>query len=139
MMASGGTRRVGLALLAALAATLVFAATALATSKPKITVQRADHITETGANLRAKIQPSLVETTWRIVVEDPCGSECIEDVEVGHGTIAAKVKKAVVSAMFANLSPPLEPGKTYHFRVIATNEKGTNEGAGEFTTKTPRR
>jgi hypothetical protein len=93
--------------------------TFVSASPPSISGVRPSDVGETGATLNARIDPVGFPTTYRFEYgpttsygqESPAGGESIGE---GHGPVA-------VSQHLTGL----EPGITYHFRVVATNEWGT--------------
>jgi hypothetical protein len=85
--------------------------------------------TEVGARLRASINPNRVETTWQF--------------EYGETASYGKTFPATPATLPAGTTPVdvqrviggLEPGRTYHFRLVATNAGGTANGSDQtFTT-----
>ncbi len=82
------------------------------------------------ATLRAGINPNTLESTYRFEygLEDCSVSVC---TETSGGTIAAGHKPVAVSEEIEGL----QPGTTYHYRVVAENAEGTTEGPDKtFTT-----
>jgi sugar lactone lactonase YvrE len=83
------------------------------------------------ANLRAQINPNMLETTYHFEygTEDCSVSAC---TSTPGGTIAPAHKPVAVSPQEIS---GLQPGTTYHYRVVAENAKGTTEGPDKtFTT-----
>jgi hypothetical protein len=82
------------------------------------------------ATLRAQINPNTLESTYHFEygLEDCKVSACASTAE---GTIAPGHEDVGVSQEIAGL----QPGTTYHYRVLATNSEGTTEGPDKtFTT-----
>ena len=86
--------------------------------------------TETEADLRAEIAPSNAETSYRFEfgITDSYGeSTPVKIIPAGSGVVSVA---AHISGLIA--------GQSYHFRVVATNEVDTTEGADRtFITKVP--
>ncbi len=85
------------------------------------------------ATLRAKINPNTLETTYHFEYgpEDCSLGTC---TSVGGGTIPAGHKPVAVSPQEIE---GLQPGTTYHYRVVAKNAEGETEGP-DRTFTTPR-
>jgi hypothetical protein len=82
------------------------------------------------ATLRASINPNTLETTYHFEygTEDCSVSTCTSTTD---GTIAPGHKPVGVSKEIEGL----QPGTTYHYRVVAKNAKGETEGPDKtFTT-----
>jgi PKD repeat protein len=96
---------------------------------PSVTTEAASEIGQTSATLNAKVNPNGA-------VASPC--------EIEYGTTEAYGKEAPCSpAPGAEFAPvavsaaieELEPGATYHYRVVTKNEAGSGTGEDEkFTT-----
>lgn len=88
--------------------------------------------TELGARLTGTINPNGAATTW--VFEYGTTTGYGKQFPTVPGTIAAgRDPVAVVKAVGG-----LQPGTTYHYRLVATTEGGTANGADKtFTTTTP--
>ena len=83
------------------------------------------------ATLRAQINPNTLETTYHFEygLEDCALSACTSTPE---GTIPAAHKPVAVSPQEI---AGLQPGTTYHYRVVAENAKGETKGPDKtFTT-----
>lgn len=97
-------------------------------SAPGIDNQRAGTVSGSDAIVKALIDPKLGGDTTYHVEYGPTtsyGSTTSESASIGDASAKA------VQAHLAGL----EPGTTYHFRFVATNELGTTEGADQtFTT-----
>jgi len=94
-------------------------------------------IGETEAELRAKIFPGGLETTYHFEITTEASYEANEwtgAISPGEGTIAAESLAKEVSAFVTGLTP----GEIYRFRVVADNELGPAEEEGQneavFTT-----
>jgi DNA-binding beta-propeller fold protein YncE len=82
------------------------------------------------ATLRAQINPNTLQSTYHFEYgpEDCALGACASTAE---GTIAPGHEDIGVSREIAGL----QPGTTYHYRVVATNSEGTTEGPDKtFTT-----
>jgi hypothetical protein len=88
--------------------------------------------TERSAKLHAGVNPESLETTYRFEYGETAsyGSVApVTPVSVGSGRDPASAVKTVGG---------LEPGKTYHYRVVAENAAGVTYGPDKtFTTLTP--
>ncbi len=84
------------------------------------------------ATLRAQINPNTLETTYHFEygLEDCAVSAC---TSTAGGTIAPNHKPVGVAEEIEGL----QPGTTYHYRVVAENAKGVTEGPDKIFT-TPR-
>jgi len=92
-------------------------------------------VSEEEAELQAEVEPCGLSTTYTFEYitqqqfEDQ--GESFAGAEVaGEGTITAGNAPVAVSAGATNL----QPGTAYRFRVVAVNEKGSDEEEGEFAT-----
>jgi hypothetical protein len=85
------------------------------------------------ATLRAKINPNTLETTYHFEygTEDCSLGTC---TSVGGGTIPAGHKPVAVTPQEIT---GLQPGTTYHYRVVAKNAEGETKGP-DRTFTTPR-
>ncbi|HVC07538.1 MAG TPA: hypothetical protein VND98_08155 [Solirubrobacterales bacterium] len=133
------------AVAASLAAILVFVGTASAASAPSIESESVSHITATDATLEAQINPNGAESSYRFEIAKspaclpvpapymPCAH--VEAGNLPSGSIPSGSKGQPVSLDLASAGVSLEPGATYHYRVVATNSSGETEGqALTFTT-----
>jgi hypothetical protein len=90
-------------------------------------------VSESEAELQAKIEPCSLETSYSFeyTTEESFEEEGFADAQVaGQGQIPAGLAPVSVSAPADGLAP----GTAYHFRVFAENEKGPVEAEGEFAT-----
>ncbi len=112
-------------------------------TKPKIESISVSNITETGAQLQARINPEGSATKYAFYVEyKVCQGEGVcnmlwRQTEVGSGNIPAGNKTVTVRAQL-----DLSPGCEYEYHVEATNLAGRShtgempgESAHEFVTK----
>lgn len=139
-------------------------ATALASSAPVIESESATHVESTDATLEAKINPAGRYTGYDFVIYTTPSADgdysftqnCVFDIpgydgcaeyvsipppgvrESGARYIPAGSGEQTVSLDLASIGVRLEPGSTYHFKVIATNTdnyQGLVKGPEEtFTT-----
>lgn len=104
---------------------------------PPVIVRLSAHPGKTGALLRARIRPEGLATTYRFYLELCTGSECIDEVLIAEGTIAATVKSQTVQAstysFFSELGLPLD--STWEYSVTATNTDGGTERTSTFKTR----
>jgi DNA-binding beta-propeller fold protein YncE len=86
---------------------------------PTIESTAASSVTADSATLHARINPNLAETTYwfEYGLEDCAVSACTK-VPLGGATLAEGADPVAVSQPIAGL----EPGTTYHYRVVAENE-----------------
>jgi hypothetical protein len=94
---------------------------------PEVNSAVAANISEDEADLRAEIDPNNLETTY---VFEYKAEGAPGWTPAGEGTIPTGNNPVEVSAGAAGLTP----GTHYAFRVIATNEEGTDEAEGSFST-----
>jgi hypothetical protein len=97
------------------------------TIAPAVETGEATGITTNAATLGGTVTPNLEATTWRIEY-GPTASygSSTGDSSAGSGGSAQPVSADVSG---------LEPSTTYHYRVVATNARGTTTGPGRtFTT-----
>lgn len=98
---------------------------------PVVTTEVAEGVTETDAQLHGSVNPDGHETTYHFKWGRTTN---YEGAPTATETLAASSSASKVSAPLSKLAP----GTTYHFRLMASNEKGTVEGADEtFTTASP--
>jgi hypothetical protein len=98
-------------------------------SSPQVVTGAADSVAETAANLNGLVNPQAQDTTWRFEYGTDTSYGQVAPVvadSAGAGTEGVPVQ-ATASG--------LEPGTTYHFRLVATNAVGTTAGIDRtFTT-----
>jgi hypothetical protein len=90
-------------------------------------------VTESEAQLQAAIEPCFLEThyTFEYTTQEAFEAEGFEGAEVaGEGEIASGGLPVAVAAG----AKELEPGTAYRFRVVAGNEKGSDEADAQFST-----
>jgi hypothetical protein len=113
----------------------VFGERIIPTGPPIIESVSAADVTADSATLLARINPNSVETTYHFEYgpEDCAVSACVSvplnDAGIGSGSEPVTVSHVI---------PGLAAETTYHYRVVATNEKGTNldkETDHTFTTQ----
>ena len=94
-------------------------------SAPEILATYVSAVTPNTAVLNAEINPENEASTYHFewgtadCAVNPCTSVPVPDAGIGSGETPVKVAKEISG---------LEPGATYHFRVLATNGTGTTEG-----------
>jgi hypothetical protein len=94
---------------------------------PQVKSASAANISENEAELRAEIDPNNLETTYVFEYKVEGAPSW---TQVGEGTLPTGNDPVAVSAGAAGLAP----GTHYLFRLIATNEEGTDEAEGSFST-----
>jgi hypothetical protein len=122
------TMRVRLTAVAAVAAFLLIPATAVA-SVPTATTANATDITQTSVKLHGSVKPNGEQTTWHFDfgTTTAYGASTQE-----QGPIAAGSGTTAVATDVGGL----EPGTTYHYRIVATNPSGSIPGKDRtFTTR----
>ncbi len=102
---------------------------------PKIEALFVTGISQTEAELQAQINPGGAKTAYRFEYlsqqeYDEAGNSFTGAEVAGEGTIQPDEQEAEVGVAIAGL----EPGTEYRFRVIAENEKGSEEEEAVFTT-----
>jgi sugar lactone lactonase YvrE len=87
---------------------------------------------EIGAHLSASINPNRVAATYQFEYGETAAYG--KRFPLPPGSIPAGANPVTVARTIGGL----EPGTTYHYRVVATNAGGTTDGPDQtFTTKTP--
>ncbi|HWC48780.1 MAG TPA: hypothetical protein VG448_07860 [Solirubrobacterales bacterium] len=105
----------------------VFAFFESSTAPPEVLSTTAANVTETEAELQARIVPNNLATTYTFEFKPEGAADW---TFAGEGTLAAGNLPAEASAAVSGLSP----GTHYIFRVLATNEDGSAEAEGSFAT-----
>jgi hypothetical protein len=105
------------------------------TCKPEITAAAASGITDTEAKLEATIAPCHLATTYTFEYTtqqhyEEEGESFVGAQVAGTGELPAEGVPIKVAAALEGLTP----GTAYRFRVVATNEKGSSEAEGQFST-----
>lgn len=101
---------------------------------PSIDSESASHITQDSVTLEAQINPQGLETEYEIKVLAPCGGECIEYIEVAHGSLPAATEDQSVNVELVPHSERgilIEPETTYAYWVVAKNSAGETKGRHE--------
>jgi hypothetical protein len=103
-------------------ATLTF----VPSTTPAINSDYAEKVNTDGATLRAALSPNGVATQYHFEygLED-CAIATCEESPVGEVGTAQNTLTEVVSFQWAGL----DEGQTYHFRLVATNARGTTTGS----------
>jgi hypothetical protein len=112
--------------LCALLAGLVFAAaSAFAASAPIIERAWASEVNRSTARINAKVNPSEADTTYRFEYgpDTSYGSSVpVPDGDLGPGSEGVEVSQQLTA---------LQPGTTYHYRIVAASPEGTTDGQDE--------
>ncbi len=110
----------------------VFESFTFAAVQPTVTATSVIDLDLHTATLRAQINPNTLETTYHFEYgpEDCSTSVCtsvpLSDVSIGDGHRDVGVSQGITS---------LQPGTTYHYRVVAENAEGRTDGPDKtFTT-----
>jgi hypothetical protein len=95
-------------------------------SKPAISEEQAADVGFTEARLKAQVNPENSPTTYRFEWgTDTTYGQSTAEIAIGSGEAAHPVSLALEG---------LNPGTTYHYRVVATNTIGLSEGADHALT-----
>jgi Subtilase family len=95
--------------------------------KPSVTTKAATNVGKSEATLNGVVNPDSLETKYDFEYGTTIsyGSKTAE-ASAGSGTSNVEVSKAITD---------LEPGMTYHFRIVASNSDGATYGSDQtFTT-----
>ncbi len=105
-------------------------------ARPTIEHEAPTEVAGTSATLTAQLKPTGPDTTYYFqygtaicaAVPSPCSDlPAAPGLDIGSGFVSQSVSVHVQG---------LQPGTTYHFRVVAVNELGTSDGAeGLFATQ----
>jgi hypothetical protein len=103
-----------------------------ATNPPAVTTEPAEDVGLTHASLQGLIQPNGSATTYHFDYGTTTNYDqripVAQDGDAGSGTVVEAVANPVYG---------LQPGTTYHYRLVATNDGGTTTGVDQiFTTAT---
>jgi phosphodiesterase/alkaline phosphatase D-like protein len=101
----------------------------LTVAPPSAMTGAASGLTRNGATVRAFVDPGGVETAYRFEY----GESASYGNTTPEQTLAAGFGPVSVEAAIGGL----EPGKRYHYRIVATNRHDTSTGAGETFTTSP--
>lgn len=104
-----------------------------AVQAPEVSSLTALNISESEAELRATVDPNGGETgyTFEYVSQEDFEESGFTNALVGgEGTIGKESQPTQAVALLEGLAP----GTTYRFRVVASNEKGSDEEEGTFAT-----
>ena len=99
-------------------------------SPPAAVTSPATGVGPTGATLGGTVNPNGQPTTWYV--------EYGTSTTYGTKTIAADAGSGGASKAVSTTASGLTPGKTYHFRLVATSPAGTSSGSdATFVTAEP--
>jgi hypothetical protein len=100
---------------------------------PSIESTSVSEVTSNSATLKAEINPNTFATTYRFEYgPSDCSVTACTTVPLAGAQIGAGHRPVAVSQDIAGL----QPGTTYHYRVVAENSQGTTEGSDRtFTTQ----
>jgi hypothetical protein len=97
---------------------------------PTIAAESVTNVAATSATFQAQIDPEGAETTYRI--EYGTSASYGTAIPVPEGHVGAGTSALTIEAHPQNL----QPGTTYHYRVVASNGAGSADGADQtFTTQ----
>jgi hypothetical protein len=120
-------RRLGLLAVAMLGLLSLFSASALAAGSPIVTGTPASNRVLNGATLNGTVNPNGASTTYKF--------EWGATTAYGNSTAKVSAGSGSSASPVSALLRTIEPGKTYHYRVSATNSFGTTVSADtEFET-----
>jgi hypothetical protein len=105
----------------------VFAFFESTVAAPEVKSTEALNISEDEAELVAEVNPRNLATTYTFQVKPEGAAEW---ATVGGGTLAAGNLDVEASVAATGLTP----GINYRFRIVATNEQGSDEAEGSFAT-----
>jgi hypothetical protein len=110
-------------------ATFRTAAVPPAVTAPSVSTTGAREGTPTGMSILGRINPRGAATSWRVDYGPTTSyGSSTPTADIGAGTSTVSVRTRIEN---------LTPGKRYHYRIIATNAKGTTRGGDHtFTTTT---
>jgi len=95
--------------------------------EPSVTTEAATSVTKTGATLNGSVNANGESTSYYFEYGLTTSYEKTTGSGSVSGTSSEKVSKAITG---------LDPGTTYHFRIVATNGHGTKKGSDKtFETK----
>ena len=114
-----------------LMATIYLAPPVQAAGAPVVTTGDASGVSSASANLAGVVNPEGFSTTYQ--VEYGTTTSYGSKVPTSPKSIGSGVEPVAVSEKIEGLSPH----STYHFRVTATNNKGTTYGSDETFTTSP--
>jgi hypothetical protein len=97
------------------------------TGLPEVESIAAVNVSEDEAELQAQIDPNNLLTTFTFQIKPEGATDWMT---VGNGTLPAGNLLVEASAVASGLAP----GTHYSYRIIVTNEEGSNEAEGNFTT-----
>jgi hypothetical protein len=94
---------------------------------PTVTTNAATEVTARTAKLNGTVNPNGLSTTYQFEWGTTTSYGNSRGGAIGSGTVDVKVSTVLID--------PLEPNTTYHYRVVASNEKGVSKGSDQtFTT-----
>jgi hypothetical protein len=100
------------------------------TVPPEVTTGAAQNVTSVSAQVRGRINPNNLPTTYYVEYGRTTAYGSQAPVPAGDAGSGG------VERLFIEELTGLEPGKEYHYRFVATNAEGTTKGADRsFTTR----
>jgi phosphodiesterase/alkaline phosphatase D-like protein len=107
---------------------MTFTTSGTAPTRPAVVTGSATSVVLDGATLNGSVTPNGATTTWTFEF----GLTTQYGVETKPRRMSATTSSAGVSATLSGL----EPGRTYHYRLVGSNSKGTTNGQ-DMTFTTP--
>jgi hypothetical protein len=101
----------------------VFGPKVIVVDRPTVQSVAVTDVTSSSAKVLAQINPNTLATTYRVEfgLEDcavaSCTSVPVDGAEIGSGHVLVSTAQQIAG---------LQPNTTYHYRVVAENELGTN-------------
>ncbi len=99
---------------------------------PRVDGESVANVGSTSALLTASVSPQGYQTTYRFQYgAEDCATHTCAEAPMGGGELGTGIADLVASESISGL----QPETTYHYRVLASNQFGTVEGADQtFTT-----
>lgn len=95
--------------------------------QPTIDGESSEHVSSTGVTLRAQITPNEQQTTYRF--EYGMSTAYGTSVPVPDGAVGSGNEPVLVTQLLQGL----QPGTTYHYRLVVVNDEGEEIASGDRT------